>query len=246
MKNIFFFLASIVTILSVFSCKNEIIEYNPKNQSNFYYPIAVGSIWTYKLDSIIYDNSGTVIDTFQGIVKETIIDSFENSTGDIEYTIERANKEGDNWHVTDIWSTSKTDSRVYRTEDNLKFIKMISPVEKKVGWDGNAFIDTENTIVKIAGESIKMFDQWHYRYTDVGVEETIGENTYDDIAIVQQVDKEDVYSRRFSIEKYAKNIGLVYKKMIILNTNNTSESIPWEQKAEEGFILEQKLISYVK
>ncbi len=246
MKNIFFLLLSIVFILSIFSCKNEIIQYNPKNHSNFYYPLAVGSVWTYKLDSIIYDNSGTVVDTFQGIVKETIIDSFENSTGNIVYTIERANKEGDSWKVTDIWSTFKTENQVFRTEDNLKFIKMITPVEEKLGWDGNAFIDTENTIVKIAGESIKMFDQWYYRYTNVGIEETIGKNTYDNVAIIQQVDKEDAYSRRYSIEKYAKNIGLVYKKMIILNTNNTSESIPWEQKAEEGFILEQKLIRYTK
>ncbi len=246
MKNIHVLLLTIVSIALISSCTNELDDYKPKSNDNVYYPLSIGSTWIYELDSVIFDNAGTKIDTFHGLVKETIIDSFTSNAGLKTYTIERYNKKGDGWEVTDIWSTSKTANQVTRTEDNLKFIKMVSPIEKKQSWDGNAYIDTENLIVKIAGESIKMYEQWYYRYTDIGIEETIGENTYDDVVVVQEVDKDTKLEKRFSVEKYAKNIGLVYKKMIILNTQNNIETIPWEKRAEEGFILEQKLISYTK
>ena len=246
MKNIQYLILGLFALTILSSCKNELDDFKIKPQSNLYYPLIVGSSWTYELDSIIYDDGGATVDTFHGIVKEIIIDSFINSIGKTAYTIERYNKKGNNWEVSDIWSTYKADNQAIRTEDNLKFIKMVTPIDKKQTWDGNAYIDTENLIVKIAGESIKMYEQWYYRYLDIDIEETIGENTYDNVVVVQQVDKETKLEKRYSEEKYAKNIGLVYKKMIILNTQNNNETVPWAQKAEEGFILEQKLISYSK
>ncbi len=244
MKNLQYSLLLLFALSLVSSCTNEIEDFKVKPLTNSYYPLRVGSSWTYELDSIIYDDKGATIDTFHGIIKEVLSDSFVNSVGKTAYLIERYNKKGNNWEVSDIWSTYKTENQALRSEDNLTFIKMVTPIDKKQTWDGNEYIDTENLIVKIAGESIKMYEQWYYRYLDIDIEETIGENTYSNVVVVQQVDKETKLEKRYSVEKYAKNIGLVYKKMIILNTQNNNESIPWEKKAEEGFILEQKLISY--
>ena len=47
-------------------------------------------------------------------------------------------------------------------------------------------------------------------------------------------------------EKYAKDIGLIYKEMWILDTQKSESAAPWEVKAEEGFILKKSLVSFVQ
>jgi hypothetical protein len=71
-----------------------------------------------------------------------------------------------------------------------------------------------------------------------------GDILYPSVCTVNQVDLEDKITRRYAEEKYAKGIGLVYKKMIVLNTQKFDSTEPWELKAEEGFILEQVLLSF--
>ncbi len=52
---------------------------------------------------------------------------------------------------------------------------------------------------------------------------------------------------REEIVKYAKGTGLIYKNTVILNTQKIDHpNTAWENKAEEGFILTQKLISFSK
>ena len=162
------------------------------------------------------------------------------------FVVERFNKRGSDWVISDIWSALKNENQAIRNEDNLRFIKLVFPISEDKYWDGNAFIDSDNVIVKIAGESIKLYERWSYYYDSANEFETIGDTDYDNITTVRQVDTENSINKRYSLEKYAKGVGLVYKKMIILNTQNNDENIPWEEKAEEGFILEQTLLSFTK
>jgi len=246
MRKLNIFLIIISGIFFFYSCGSTLDSYQNSDTGAEYFPLEIGNTWIYSVDSIVYDLDGTVVDTIHDIVKEKITNTFTDEEGIKTFVLERSSQKDADWVVRDIWSASLNKTQAIRTEDNLRFIKMSFPVNKNKSWDGNAYIDTQNQIVKIAGESIKMYEQWYYRYLDIDIEETIGENTYDNVVVVQQVDKETKLEKRYSEEKYAKNIGLVYKKMIILNTQNNNETVPWAQKAEEGFILEQKLISYSK
>lgn len=247
MKNFLISLSSLLLGILIFSsCGSEIENYNPSNSSTEYFPLEIGNTWIYQVDSIIYDKKGTQIDTVYHIVKETITESFEDSEGITNFVVERFNKIGNNWVISDIWSALKNGNQAIRNEDNLRFIKLVFPISENKFWDGNAFIDSDNVIVKIAGESIKLYERWSYNYKSVNMFEKIGDNEYDNVTTVEQVDTENSINKRYSLEKYAKGIGLVYKKMIILNTQNNDENIPWESKAEEGFILEQTLLSFTK
>jgi len=246
MKKIYFFIIIVIGTFFLYSCGSEKDPYQSSDDSSEYFPLEVGNTWIYSVDSIVYDYKGTVIDTIHNEVQEKITNFYTDNEGVKSFIIERSNKKGNNWIVSNIWSANLDKTQATRTEDNLRFIKMVFPIYKNKSWDGNAYIDTQNQIVIIAGESIKMFEQWSYRYLDVSINETVGNNTYDDILVVQQVDNENSIQKRYSIEKYARNIGLVYKKMEILNSQKTDLDVPWSEKAEEGFILEQTLISFTK
>ena len=57
---------------------------------------------------------------------------------------------------------------------------------------------------------------------------------------------ENVIELRFAKEQYAKNIGLIAKEYLILDTQCIEDCIgmTWEEKAEQGFILRMKMIDY--
>ena len=244
MKKVSIIIFVIIGIIVFSSCENQIENYNPDREGTKYFPLKTGNTWIYSVDSIIYDRAGTIVDTIHHVVKEIITSSFEDNEGNTNYQIERYTQENKNWIISDIWFAMKNETQAIRNEDNLRFIKMIFPIKDGINWDGNSYIDSENIIVKIAGEPIKMYNHWLYRYIRTDDSETIGNNVYDNVCVIQQVDDENSIQKRYSLEKYVKDIGLVYKEMIILNTQIIDDDIPWDQKAEQGFILTQTLISF--
>ncbi len=240
------FVIFISLIFSVISCGDKYEEYRLNNSGKEYFPLEVGNTWIYSVDSIIYDNKGKDVDTLHNIIKEVVTGSFEDGAGETNYTISRFKKDGNNWSKIKTWYGLVNEKQAIRIEENLRFIRMIFPVKKNTYWDGNIFIDSENLIVKIAGDPIKMYDNWRYGYSEVNTTETINDIEYDSVHTILECDNENRLNRRFSQAKYAKDVGLIYRKMIILDTQNSSNTAPWEEKAEQGFILEQTLLSFEK
>jgi len=233
------------TLLFV-SCENSLESYDPGFEGAEYFPLAVGHTWTYRVDSVVYDNAGLRIDSSSNLVRERITEQYFDEEGLENFRLERAvyNHSDGTWQVRDIWSASLEERHAYRNEENLRFAKLNFPVKEGKTWAGNAFID-ENITVKIAGEPIKMFQNWgEYEYLTIGQAERIGELDHNSVCTVLQTDLEDKITRRYSLEKYASGTGLVYKSMMILNTQKFDSEQPWEIKAEEGFILEQTLLSF--
>lgn len=238
------FLLILALALGILACENSLEDYQPGITGTDYFPLEVGNTWIYQLDSITYDNNGSKIDTTSIQVKETITEHFIDQEGNDAYRIARAWLKNDFWVTSDIWFASIDDKLAYRNEENLRFAKLSFPIKEGNTWDGNAFID-EEIIVKIAGEPIRVYQNWgDYLYISVDESENIGGDNYSSVCTVNQVDLEDKITRRFAEEKYAKGIGLVYKQMIVLNTQKFDSTDSWEVKAEEGFILEQTLISF--
>lgn len=234
----------ILFILFAFiSCGEETIEVDGSVEGKDYFPVDLGREWIYQTDSIVYDESKGIIDTLSGYVREVISESLSDGTFIItrSYTKDLTEE----WEITDIWSGRIEDRKAVRTEENLSFIKLVFPPNKSSQWDGNALFD-ENVETTVAGEPIQPYQGWDYEI--VSIDGTYSQDTISvsNIVEVLQVDVVSVIDRRYSLERFAKNIGLVEKKMMILDCQCSSvpDSVPWEEKAEKGFILTQKLISY--
>ena len=91
-------------------------------------------------------------------------------------------------------------------ENNLRFIKLASPIRQDYSWQGNTHID-----VTSLGSQIKYLGGWDYTYDSINVPAPIGALTVDSAIKVAQIDNETAVDRTFSEEKYAKGIGLVYR-----------------------------------
>jgi len=205
----------------------------------------------YDVDSTIYDivggnNVSVTVNSIQ--VKEEVTDSFPDNEGRTVFRIERfeRNDESEEWRIKDVWTAAITERQAERTEENLRFIKLIFPVSENTNpWDGNRYID-ENTVISVAGESIIIFKNWLYEYHEIGGSLNVGPFTFDDVVTVYQANEKNLIELRRSFEQYAKGVGLVNRKIEILDTQciDPCSTQTWAEKAEKGFIVEQTIREY--
>ncbi len=244
----YLFTFALVVLFMFSSCKDESTFEDPIiDETLEYFPIAIGKSITYQVDSIIYDPTESIVlvDTNRVYIREVVVDTFRDEVGALIYRIERYQAYDSNfdWEIKDVWSASISDTRAERFEENLKFVKMVFPVTDGDIWDGNVFID-ETTIFSIAGESIEIFKSWFYEVLSVDEPEEIGDFAFDQVTTISQADEENLIERRYSIEKYAKGVGLVYREMEIYDTQEIDETIPWVDKADKGFKLVMVVIDH--
>lgn len=245
----FFFLVSIVILFQNCKSKSTFEDYQPEMGYD-YFPLQIGKYRTYVVDSILYDiGDNNMIDTTHSrtFVKHVVADTIIDNLGRSGFKIERYERLNDtlSWEIKDIWTAIQTEEKAEWIEENLRFIKMVFPLKEGTEWDGNKFIDI-STIVPIAGESVEVFKSWDYEILSVDETEQIGNFTFENISTISQANSENLIEIRYSQEKYAKEIGLVYREMQILDTQCITECIglSWEDKAEKGYILRQQILDY--
>ncbi len=246
-----------VSLLLVLSACSQKME-DPIDQSTYgydYNPLSLGSYRIYQVDSLQYDlgsNNLPVVDSVRYYVKEEVVESYNNAAGETVYRSERyrAQQLGDAWVSLDVVTQSRSATQSYYAAGNLRYINLVFPIKEGITWDGNAFIP-EDMKIFIRGESMQMFSNWEYRVLSSGVSEVVGDLSYDEVATIQQADSDNVIERRYSIEKYARGVGLIWRQREILDSycKYTGDQGPcvgksWHQKAGRGFRTIEVLVDY--
>ncbi|BDS09980.1 hypothetical protein [Aureispira anguillae] len=242
-----------------FACERVIDTLNPITFE--YYPVEEGKYKIYQIDSIVYDEYNCTVQTNSYQIKEITGPKGTDGEGDVFHSIQRYYRKDSTeaWALQHIWTEKIEDNQLQRVEDNQRMIKMVFPVQEDRHWDGIVYI-RRDTLVPIRGGAIDMFKDWDdFVCQDVGKTfiDTLANIVYPDAVKIMQVDKTNNIERRFSVEVYAKHIGMVYKEMRILDTqcrppgtctgNSDIASCilkPWHIKAEKGFILKQSLLEH--
>lgn len=228
----------------VISCDNVTEEFDEEILGYDYFPVATGKTWTYLSDSVIIRSGGLRRDSLRSFIKEEIGEGYKDAEGKVVYKIFRyyRKKESDPWQNQNTWTVQIDQNRAIRTEENLKFIKLVFPFSKGLRWDGNAFLDTD--IKVLAGdENIQPYKNWKYR-----IEDTASDITYKGQKIkalkVNLVSDTSIIDLRNVVEHYAKGIGLVKKEMAIFDTNTSQPNVSWNIKAQKGFSHTLTLIDF--
>ena len=221
-----------------------------------YFPLQIGKYIIYKVDSVVYDfaaGGGTMLDSSSIFVRELVSDTLRDQNGQLLYTIERSARTtpDQSWELQDIGTAARNSSQAIRTENNLRFLKLIFPMDRRSAWDGHMWIDV-NREIEIAGERMRPFVNWQYEVDSIDIQTNIGPFTFDSTLVVTEVDENNIIERRYSKVRYAKNVGLVWREQFILDSQycnqipppSDCETRPWEIKAERGYILRQVVVAF--
>ncbi len=217
---------------TIHSCKKDPPQSDPVDFGYNYFPDQVGSYIIYQVDSIDYDDPlPRPPDTTRYLLKEVIASSFPDNSGRPTLRLERFYKiyndsvpyDSMNWTGPRVWTANKTASTVEKREENIPYLKLVFPTNEGQEWNGNVY----NTLGQKA-----------YEIISTNVPETINSVSFDSVVTVKQFERINFIEYRYEAEKYARNVGLVYKVRDSIYHGGDSVN------AKKGYKFKQKIVSY--
>ncbi len=204
-----------------------------------YYPAELGHYVIYNVDSIVYNDNTSSVDSFHYQVKHVIDSTFPDNEGREAYRLVRYKRadESQPWSLIDVWSFVPTTNTLEVSEENVKFVKLLFPPKKDQTWDGNKYVNEDDNWW--FWKPIP----WEYTVTELDVPMIIGQLQFDSTLTVLQQDEESLIQKVNSVEKYAKNVGLIYKYFLALDKSKGDISRPWTDP-DFGFIFTMTIVEY--
>jgi hypothetical protein len=229
---------------------------DPTVEQQQYFPLSIGHTVDYQIDSVVFNEVsgiGLVRDSSTTLVREVVADTLRDPSGNLQWKIERYERKtaSEPWEIADIWSAEINDKQAVRTEENLRFLRLVFPMDRRSEWNGNLWIDPFRSII-VAGQNIRPFTNWSYEVDSIGIARNIGNFSFDDALIVTEVDETNIIERRLSRSIYAKGVGLVFREQFIADSQYCNETPPptdcvtkpWVEKAERGYYIRQTVIGF--
>lgn len=235
--NRYFFgiLFCIFAITAFVSCKKENIvpadiEFAADKQ---YFPLETGHTLIYKVTEINIDKPSNFYDTSIYYLRERTDIPFVDNEGDTAFRIERFKSQTQNyyWQMNDVWEAKLTENTAEKVEENQRFIKIKFPLAIDKIWFGNIKNETysENNIDTCRISSLT---------------ETYTRNNLhlDSCLLITRHNVENLISKLYDCEMYAKNVGLIYKEITDINSQEVIYGVPIENRIHRGKIYIQELV----
>lgn len=235
-KTVFLLGSAVLLTLGISGCSDKLDDFSAP-EVDTYFPTEVGKFIIYDLDSTVPGQFGTDTIVRKYAVKEEVNALLSNENEVKTYRIYR--------HITDQGRVNafrpentfavinNKNTNVQKVEDNLKYIKVQKPVRDYFEWPGNSYINSE---LNSSSPYAHLYG-WKYRYENVGQPFTVNGMTFDETITIVQKDYEELpegpfnpnyyKSWNYSVEVYAKNVGMIYKHFAHLTWQVTPERA-WE------------------
>jgi hypothetical protein len=254
MRNRICLVIAVATIMIGFvSCqKSDVFQ---SASVNNYLSLSTGKYIIYQLDSTVkrpFDDTGFVVHSYQAkdMVDAPVTDNLGRpSWRVVRYLRPLNSKDESEWRpissmLYTIVNAGTSSETLEVVENNMRFQKLKRPVKDGFNWKGNAYIFTQAT------SDVYYLDDWDYTYEEIDQPYlSFGKTIDSTITVHQQDDGGDTarvsggYSEaNYSVEVYARNIGLVGKDFLHRAYQLSSNQFP--NGYSEGYGLKLRMISH--
>jgi hypothetical protein len=158
----------------------------------------------YQVDSLWRDDRFNILDSVSYRLRQLIESEYVDLEGRAAWRMHRLVQDtAGNWMVRDVWSTTVNGIAAELTEENERRQKLTFPVRIGRTWDINVY----NTVPELS-----------VAYAEVDVPWAVNGLSFDSVAhVLQTVPANQVIRRDFE-ERYAKGVGMIYKRHVETNT----------------------------
>lgn len=229
---------SVLTGLAFTGCQKKKTE-APPDVGYGYAPDLIGKYVVYDVDSTVFDDFAKDTLYYKYRIKEKLSENFTDNQGRPAIKLIRYIKRYDpaksydqmDWTVKDVWNYTRTATSLEVVEENVRYTKLVFPVKTDVSWNGNA----QNTQPAM-----------DYKYLFTDMKQSVNGTVFDDVLCVEQKDdkRKNVIHRQYYMEKYARNVGLVYREITDVYSNTVVVGVPVEQRIEKGIIYKLTYITH--
>ncbi|SRR5258706_2175077 len=215
-----------VACISLFSCSHKSEEFVSEKLSD-YLPLQSGKYITYRLDSLIYTSFGTVAETHRYQAKYVVDALITDNLGRPSYrvyTYIRDSAGTQSWTASGTYFVTPLADQLELIEDNFRFIKLHMPITEGFQWKGNSYLAFHPYAPAYNFTNDGDIQDWEFTYDPIDTDISYRGNNYKDVLTVEEADDQanvpvtnpnDIGYQTLSLEKYAKGIGLVFRKHIL-------------------------------
>jgi hypothetical protein len=177
-----------------------------------FYPLKVGSVIIYNVDSTAYSNFTNTSTNFKFELRDSITNTFTDLSGATNYRIERfkRNTTSDPWVFKQVFTRNKTIRSGEEFINNQRFIRLVFPPLVGTEWNGNS----KNTLGSV-----------EYLIENEISPLTINNLNFDSTVVVTEVNETNLIREDVVYTTYAKNIGLIKKDVTAVDKNISSGRI---------------------
>ena len=195
-----------------------------------YFPLETNKSLIYKVTEITIDKPSDYYDTAIYFLRERTDIPFIDNEGDTAYRIERYKSptQNYNWTISDVWESKITTYTAEKVEENQRFIKLKFPLAIGKYWNGNLKNDLDDKDCTITSLSAT------YNNESIHLDSCLSITR--DSSVTQ-------ISKQYDVEIYARGIGLVYKEITDINSQEVIYGVPIENRIHRGTIYRQELIT---
>lgn len=222
-------------VLFLGGCKKQTDTFQTEPLTDYYLKLEPGKYIRYLLDSTLYIEFGQE-DTVMSYEAKDVVDApITDAIGRPGWRILRylrpvGSTSEAAWDLRLAYFVIPDSLKLEVYENNLRFIKLTSPVAEGNSWHGNVYLP-DNPFQQFYGIiSDGGLQFWDYTYQNKGTVENVNNVDYDSTLTVHQVEEEEYTSsldfKNYWIEKYAKGVGLIYKEVIMWEHHPASGGNP--------------------
>lgn len=225
-------LAYTLIVCVCFSCSKN--SSSPSTNWDEYYPLSNGCVRTYECTSVKVDVPAGLYDSSVFFLRETIggIVSKENSCTVYADYFEKSETPNGPWSPYLSQSVQKYSNAIVRVENNVPYQVLKFPAKYDYSWDLNLYNQEDEQLVF---------------YDKIFSHDTIYTSTFDSVLVVLQKDFKSLYTWDYAEERYARNVGLIYRKNISVESQPNHARIdlskPIEDRITKGTITTLQLVN---
>ncbi len=194
-----------------------------------YYPLQTGKYIRYRLDSTRFIHFGQRDTVVSYDAKDIVEEETTDSQGQPAFRVVR--------YLRDLASTNESDytpaltylvspkrESIEINENNLRFRKLQLPVTNGFNWKGNRQLPSAPFYELYGFSNDEDISFWEYSYQEVDQPAIMGDHAFPHtVTVLQVADSSNVpiefpdghAYRNYWVEQYAKEIGLIYKEIVM-------------------------------
>lgn len=214
----------------IFSCgkETEVVDetdFQKERLTELIMPLQAGKFITYRVDSTVFTNFGRNTEVHKYQVKHVVDSQVTDNLNRPSFRIFRFITDSaatQPWQSNGSYFITVVENGVEVIDDNLRIIKLHTPVRNGSKWPGNTYLPQDPYASYGFSNDDNMAD-WEFSFDgDLQPSVTIQGKTYNNAYTISENDEldpvtgpSDYGSVSFAQEIYSKNIGLVYRELTL-------------------------------
>ena len=209
--------------IGILSCEKQTEDFETESLSEFVLT-QPGKYITYRLDSTVFTNFGRNVEVRRYQVKHVVDAAITDNLGRPSYRIYRYITDSlatESWKPNGSYFITVLDDQVEVIEDNLRVIKIHQPFRDGNSWKGNRYLPTEPYDGYYNFSNDDNMEDWEYYFDGPVSSFNTGAMELNDVYTIVGADESfnlpitdpsSYAAKTLLVERYAKNIGLVFKE----------------------------------